>query len=75
MAVRDLDMPREMRYGVAAHALLSDLNATSRERGVLTVGHLDGPHHLDTEESDGEGGELYPARTEYFSDAGPLGIA
>lgn len=40
---------------------------------LLTVGHLDGPHNLRTEEPNGEHGEACPRGPEDFGDTSPLG--
>jgi len=40
---------------------------------LLTVGHLDGPHNLRTQEPNGERGKACPRGSEDFGDTGPLG--
>ena len=39
----------------------------------LTVGHLNGPHNLRTQEPNGERGEAGPGGSEDFGDTDPLG--
>ena len=40
---------------------------------LLTVGHLNGPHNLRTQEPNGERGEAGPGGSEDFGDTDPLG--
>src|SRR5258708_4152795 len=68
-AIRDLVRPREMRYGDATQLV----GHRDRRKGcLLTIGHLNGPQHLHTRESNGNDRETCPRWSEDLGHTGPL---